>query len=95
MMTCGPLSPGAITLGVTSDTLELKGSGVKRTSPVWAPLSRSTKLMVSLPLLATYSVIPSAPSASECGNWPTLIGARNFCVPMSKTSTRFMPELAM
>ena len=45
--------PEAITLGVTSATLELKGRGVKRTRLTWAPLSRSMTLSVSLPLLAT------------------------------------------
>ena len=95
MITCGPLRPEAITLGVTSAVFELKGSGVKRTSPTCAPLSRSTMLSVSLPLLATYSVTPSVPTASEWGSCPTLIGAMNFFARMSNTSTRFSPELAI
>src|ERR1039458_3745473 len=77
--TCGPRWLEAITEGVSNANEALKGIGGNRTFPVTAPLVKSTTLRYSLPLLATYRVLPSGPKAIDCGSCPTVTGARNCC----------------
>ncbi len=89
-----PLSPAAMTVGVANARLELNGIAGKMTRSTTCSLSGSTMLTFSAPEFATYKVFPSGVRAMERGSWPTLMGVRNFCCRMSKTSTRFSPALA-
>src|SRR3954469_17111954 len=95
MMACSPLRVATMVRGVEMAKLALNGIGGKLILSTTASWFRSMMLMLSPPVLATYSVPPSGDKASERGSWPTLIGERNCLAGVSKTSTRFRPELAM
>src|SRR5581483_6787325 len=77
IITCGPCDVATTRNGVMIGSVDPTGSGGKATVPVTAPLLTSTTVRLSAPLLATYKVLPSPASASECGSCPTLIGVRN------------------
>src|SRR5690349_6565645 len=68
MTICSPETPLASASGEIGSDVPDRGMGGKSTAPLTSPRTRSTMLIDSPPVLATYRLLPSPANAIWCGN---------------------------